>query len=108
MLAERPLTTLSHLIEDYQSTPAQRQERDRQHFVEWATFIDKLPPEQMKERGDFLLEIDYSIHFHTFTLHSFLAIVEYMAKEMGLPCQLIACADTLRQGDEFIIVLKRL
>lgn len=105
---ERPLTTLFHLIEDYQSTPAQCQERDRQHFVEWATFIDKLPPEQIKERVDFLLEIDYSIHFHTFTLHSFLGIVEYMAKEMGLPFQLIACADTLRQGDEFIIVLKRL
>lgn len=104
---ERPLTRLPHLIEDYQSSAAQRQERDRPHFVEWATFIDKLPPEQIKERVDFLIEIDYSIHFHTFTLQSFLAIVDYLVTEMTLPLQLIACADTLRGGDEFIIVLKR-
>lgn len=105
---ERPLTTLPHLIQDSQSSPAQRLERDRQHFVEWATFIDKLPPEQINERVDFLIEIDYSIHFHTFTLQSFLAIVDHLVTEMALPLQLIACADTLRDGDEFIIVLKRL
>lgn len=104
---ERPLTPLSHLIADYQATSQVRQEWDRQHFVEWATFIDKLAPEQIEERVAFLIEVDYSIHFHTFTLPSFLDLVDHLTVAMKLPFQLIACADTLPQGQEFIVVLKR-
>lgn len=105
---ERPLTPLQHLIDDYHATPEERHARDRQHFEEWATFIDKLPSDEIAQRVNFLIEIDYSIHFHTFKLQSFLAIIHYLVETLRLPLQLVACADTLSPGDEFILVLRRL
>jgi predicted SAM-dependent methyltransferase len=105
--AGRELTSLQHLTADYQASRVERPARDRQHFVEWATFVDKLPGDQIEARAKFLIEIDYSIHFHTFTLQSFLAIVSHMRQELKAPLEIKACADVIQGGDEFLVVLRR-
>lgn len=53
------------------------------------------------------MEIDYSIHFHTFTLQSFLEMLNYLRQERKLPFVLKACADTIHGSNEFLLVLMR-
>jgi SAM-dependent methyltransferase len=105
--AARELTPLDHLIEDYQCHPAARLVRDRQHFVEWATYVDKLPADEIAPRVAFLIEIDYSIHFHTFSLQGFLAMLDYLRQEVNAPQALKACADVVQGSKEFLVVLTR-
>lgn len=103
----RELTPLQHLVSDYCSNPQERFVPDRQHFVEWATFVNNLPAEEVESRANFLMEIDYSIHFHTFTLQSFLEMLNYLRQERKLPFVLKACADTIHGSNEFLLVLMR-
>lgn len=105
---DRELTPLAHLITDHAATPAQRAQLDRPHFKEWATFVDKLPPAELDTRADFLMEINYSIHFHTFMLQSFLDIIHYMRTELRAPFVLTACTDVVPGGNEFLLVLTRI
>lgn len=104
----RTLTPLAHLVADYPVSREHRVAQDRGHFVEWATFVDKLSPPEIEARVDFLVNMDYSIHFHTFTLQSFLPIVNYMQKELQAPLALTACADTVEGSNEFLVVLSRI
>jgi SAM-dependent methyltransferase len=101
------LTPLRHLIADYRSTPETRLTRDRQHFVEWAALVDRLPAEKIAEHVDYLIEADYSIHFHTFTLQSFLEMLDYLRLKRKLPLVLKACVDGMKDSGEFIVVMMR-
>jgi SAM-dependent methyltransferase len=101
----RPLSALEHIVEDYQCALAERTQRDHQHFWEWATYIYKIPEELSHRHADYLEEINYSIHFHTFTLQSFLGILKYMQDELHIPFELKACADLLAGGNEFLLIL---
>lgn len=105
--ARRPLTPLTHLIEDHRASPEERLARDREHFEEWVAFVEQPHPDQAQEWVEYLIRIDYSIHFHTFTLASFLQLIDYLIRELHFPISLIGCADTLHNGDEFVVVLRR-
>ena len=104
---DRELTPLKHLITDYSSNPKERFSYDREHFVEWVTLVNKRPASEIESRVNHLIEIDYSIHFHTFTLQSFLEILNYLRQERKFPFVIKACADTIRGNNEFIVVLMR-
>ena len=82
--------------------------RDDAHLVEWATWIDKLPADEIDARIRFLKEIDYSIHYHTFTLQNFLALIRYMRNDLGVALTLTACADVIPGSNEFLVVLARM
>ncbi len=104
---KRPLTKLEHFIEDYNLCENERRIRDREHFWEWSTLVAKVPEWQVKEYTGRLIDRDFSIHFHTFTLQTFLELVHYLKNEMSFPIEITACADTLRDGHEFVVVLSR-
>lgn len=58
----RAVTTLSHLIEDYETGPAHGKE---QHFYEWAKIFNAEKDEKsIIAYTKNLIAIDYSIHFH--------------------------------------------
>jgi predicted SAM-dependent methyltransferase len=101
----RALTPVEHLVEDYLCDLPDRQQRDHQHFWEWATYIYKIPEEIAHRHADYLEEINYSIHFHTFRLQSFLMVLQYMQAELHVPFELKACADVLAGGNEFLVIL---
>ncbi len=105
---DRELTSIQHLVSDYCLNPQQRLVSDRQHFVEWATLVNKLPADEIELRVNYLMEIDYSIHYHTFTLQSFLEMVNFLRHERKLPFVLKACADIVPGYNEFLVVLMRL
>jgi predicted SAM-dependent methyltransferase len=105
---QRPLTPLEHLVEDDRLTREQRAPHDREHFVDWGRLVNGVSDSDLEGHVRHLLEIDYSIHFHTFTLRSFLALLDHMQRTNPVPFTLKACADVLEPSDEFITVLQRL
>ena len=101
---DRALTPLEHLIADYRSDLTARLSDDRQHFVEWAARVNKVPVDDVESRVTHLMAMDYSIHFHTFTLESFLDMLHHLKHECMVPFAIKACADN---ADEFVVILAR-
>jgi len=104
---DREVTPLQHLVADYCSDIKERLVHDRQHFIEWVALVNKTPANDIESRVNYLIEIDYSIHFHTFTLQSFLEMLNYLKQERKLPFVIKACADTIHGSNEFLVVLMR-
>ena len=103
----RELTPLQHLIADYCSDQKERLVHDRQHFFEWATLVNNSPAKEVESSVNYLIGIDYSIHFHTFTLQSFLEMLNYLKQKRKLPFVIKACTDTIHGSNEFLVVLMR-
>ena len=101
----RPPTPLEHMVEDYRCSPEKRKKRDHQHFWEWAAYVNEMSGEAADARAAYLEGIDYSIHFHTFRLQSFLKLLRYMEDKLHIPFELKACADVSAGGNEFLVIL---
>lgn len=104
---DRELTPLGHLVADYRSSPNERLERDRQHYREWAMLVSKVPVDEIEGYVRKLIEIDYSIHFHTFTLQSFLEMLDYLKSKRKLPFEIKASVNAMQGKGEFLVVLER-
>ena len=64
-----------------------------------------LPPGEAPARARALEADGYSIHFHTFTLTSFLSLVLHCREAYGLPLEVLA-AET--NDHEFIVIAQRI
>ena len=119
----RPITTIAHLLKDYQSGPAERKQRDRAHFIEfhdlwnrdlgvesetnWAKG-DALTPEDTRLAAiNHMIEVDYSIHYHVFTHHTFVALLDYLRRALHFPFVIIETVPPLSESWESVFVLKR-
>ena len=60
----RPTTTLERILEDYGKGNAGSH---REHYLEWARFVENEPDETIESHVDVLIISDYSIHFHVWT-----------------------------------------
>lgn len=105
--ADRPLTPLNHIIEDYLATPDERRQRDQEHYHEWVAAVEKTPADQRSQRARQLMEAGYSIHYHTFVLKSFLQLLGQAQAQLNLPFEIAACADTVPGSNEFVVVLRK-
>jgi len=76
----RPLTTVDHLIRDYKEGPEWSK---LGHYDEYVRLVDKFPEEQVAERMKYLLDIDYSIHFHVWTSETFPELLAYCQKNLS-------------------------
>jgi len=77
---DRPLTSLDHLIRDYKEGP----EWSRlAHYEEYVRLVDKFPEEQVAQRMQHLLDIDYSIHFHVWTAETFPELLAYCQENLS-------------------------
>lgn len=73
--SERPLTGLDHLKKDYTLGPSCSRE---QHFEEWVKYITKKDGIDAEQHKKWMMEIDYSIHYHVWTqreMFDFLSIL---------------------------------
>lgn len=104
---DRYLTPLQHLIEDSQIDEPTRLKRDRDHFVEWVRDFLKFAEAEIEPAVTHLMQMDYSIHFHTFVMQSFLHMLTYMQQEQKASFTIKASADTLQGSHEFLFVLER-
>jgi SAM-dependent methyltransferase len=103
--ADRPVTTLEHVLLDHVEGPARSR---RTHFEEWARHVafrgTDAADEQVLAEADRLDALDYSIHFHVWTPDALAELLVHLRTELGLPIELEAME---RNGHEFIVVLRR-
>jgi SAM-dependent methyltransferase len=98
---ERAETSIEHLLRDHEEGPAWSR---AEHYEEWSRFAIKVPAEEVEEHAGALDAQDYSIHFHTFTLTSFLALLIHCREAYALPFEVLA---TETNNHEFIVVARR-
>jgi SAM-dependent methyltransferase len=77
---QRELTTLEHLILDYQNPSS---ERDKEHYVEFYKLAFTTEPEKLYEKVDKSFHEKGDIHYHTFTYDSFALIIDYVCKNIS-------------------------
>jgi SAM-dependent methyltransferase len=98
---EREETSLEHLLHDHEQGPEGSRSK---HYEEWSRFAVKAPAEEVSERAAALEQQDYSIHFHTFTLTSFLALLLRAREAYDLPLEVVA---TETNNHEFIVIARK-
>jgi SAM-dependent methyltransferase len=97
----RDETSLEHLLRDHEQGPEGSRST---HYEEWSRLAIKVPAGEVSTHAATLEEQDYSIHFHTFTLTSFLALMLRSREVYGLPFEVIA---TETNNHEFIVIARR-
>src|SRR5262249_21754910 len=97
----RAETTLEHLVEDHESGPADSRAT---HYDEWAELGIEVPADEAPERARALEAEGYSIHFHTFTLSSFLGLLLHCRAAYSVPLEVLA-AET--NDHEFIVIARK-
>jgi len=74
----RPSTSLDHTIRDYREGPVWSR---RSAYMEWATLVDGLSPEDAARQADHYMQIGYSIHFHAWPAHGLMEMLLWTARE---------------------------
>ncbi|MBL7661431.1 methyltransferase domain-containing protein [bacterium] len=100
--AKRVRTTLEHLILDYQAPSL---ERDFEHYVDYANFVEDLSREKAIAKAHDLVKIDYSIHYHVFLPQDLVSLVQWIDLNV---CRLSVCEGpcAAEACDEFHILLR--
>lgn len=98
---DREETSLEHLLRDHEQGPEGSRSK---HYEEWSRFAIKVSPGEVSEHAAALEAQDYSIHFHTFTLTSFLALMLRAREVYGLPFEVVA---TETNNHEFIVIARK-
>jgi len=98
---DREETSLEHLLRDHEQGPEGSRSK---HYEEWSRFAIKVPADEVSVHAAALEQQDYSIHFHTFTLTSFLALMLRAREIYGLPFEVVA---TETNNHEFIVIARK-
>lgn len=100
--ATRPLTDFNHLVRDDREGPEWSR---RDHFLEWATMVEKAQkPSHAEQRASLLMSMNYSIHFHVWDAERFGSIIDQAYEYLGRTFS----TDWLEQnGTEVIAVLTK-
>lgn len=76
---QRELTTLDHLILDYQEPS---KERDREHYIEFFKLAFPVAQEDLESTVEKNFQEEADIHYHTFTYESFTLLIDYVCKNI--------------------------
>ena len=99
---DRPVTTLEHLLADYEKGPVWSR---RQHFEEWARFVNKCADNaQMNAQADELMKMDYSIHYHVWTQAEMFDFLAAFKLRLGLAFEIELF---LKNEHECIFILRK-
>src|SRR5260221_9116742 len=98
----RPLTTITHLERDYEKGP---QASRKGHYEEWKKLINTEGGGLTNKSVQQLMEDHYSIHFHTWTMESFINMLEVVKKKYSLSFKVI---ESLANINEFIIIMQKI
>lgn len=101
--ADRPVTSLSHLLHDYQNGPETSISR---HYEEWVTLVEKVDnPSARKVRVEQIQKELYSIHFHVWTQMDLLQLIVALPDILGVKIEIEEC---VRHDIENIIVIRKI
>jgi SAM-dependent methyltransferase len=83
---KRPVTTLQHILSDYSGEPEYSKE---EHFNEFVRLTENLKTEEeINQRLEYLLKIDYSIHYHVWTNKEMNELFLYLSNELNFPFEI--------------------
>ena len=97
----RNLTTVDHIDNDFKK--GGRYSR-KEHYYEWVEKIMGLKNSDAVKKSKELMNTKYSIHFHVWTLKSFLEFLLFVKKEYKFPFVILKAVGNI---NEFIIILKK-
>jgi SAM-dependent methyltransferase len=100
----RDITSLEHILEDYRSTTSERKARNYEHFKSWTELVGNIHDEAHVR---WLIEIDYSIHFHVFTFDSFRSLLDYARRELDFPFRILDSIEPADCSWESVFVLAK-
>lgn len=80
---DREITTLEHILRDFEEGPDWSRNK---HFEEWVKQVDKVKDDnEAEKRLTFLMNIDYSIHFHVWTQFEINEMFILLKKRLNFP-----------------------
>lgn len=98
--ADRPVTSLDHLLRDFREGPEWSR---KGHFEEWVRLVSKLDNHEEREHlVNTLMEINYSIHFHVWSQKEMVEMIQYLQTVHRFEIELM-----LKSGIEQIFVLQK-
>ncbi len=95
--AARERTSVEHVLRDHREGADVSR---RQHYEEWARFVEGVGPEGLSERADAFEREDARHHFHVWALDDFLELL----RALDLP---YALELGQRHQEEFAVILRR-
>jgi predicted SAM-dependent methyltransferase len=99
---DRPSTTLEHVVRDFEEGPDWSRE---QHYREYARLVDQATGgEAVELRARYLMDMDYSIHFHVWTKPELLEFLAFVNQKYILGYEVRFFMDN---GPEGIYVLQK-
>ncbi|MGI2906907.1 methyltransferase domain-containing protein [Tolypothrix sp. VBCCA 56010] len=99
---DRPVTTIEHVLRDYKEGPAWSR---YSHFEEYVRLVDKIPEDKVAAHAQYLININYSIHFHVWTDIAFLQLLLYCQENLCFPFNI----ELFQKNDfEYITILRRI
>jgi predicted SAM-dependent methyltransferase len=96
---DRPCTTIEHILRDYREGPDWSK---RQHFEEWSRLVNKFQGIDADKGTEYLLKIDYSIHFHVWGAAELLELITTAQRFVTFEVELF-----LRNGFESVLILRK-
>jgi predicted SAM-dependent methyltransferase len=107
---QREMTTVDHLVRDH---PAGRTSH-REHVIDWIENVERHMPwwndetDTLDARVQYLVDVDYSIHFHVWRPDTFLDYLGEVRREQGVVFEMIDFAGCQPgSDDEFIFILRK-
>jgi len=97
---DRPVTPLEHVVRDYREGPGWSREA---HYEEYVRLVDKVGPENVRQHAQYLMGMDYSIHFHVWTQFDFLRLLDWCRSNLPVAFDIEAFR---KNSIEFIAVLR--
>lgn len=98
---DRPLTSIDCLVAEYREQPTRSKQ---EYFEEYVRLVDKVPEEQFAARLQYLLDMDYSIHYHVWTVDTFTEFLSYCRNPLELGFEI---EKVQPNTDEFICILRK-
>lgn len=99
---DRPITTNQHILDECLHGT---EHTALQHFREWTTLVDKITdPVEAEKSVQWLVEKDYSIHFHVWDSDAFIQFLLFFKEQFKLPFELYA---TMQNKMELMVLLRK-
>jgi predicted SAM-dependent methyltransferase len=101
---DRPLTSIDHLLDDYQKSPELSK---YSHFKEWVDLVisTKEKVEDSEQMTRQLMDIDYSIHYHVWNPSTFKEMLLHLQSQLYFSFDIDLFIENNK--GEFLVVLRK-
>ncbi len=93
--ADRPVTSIEHLIRDHKEGPAVSR---KEHAGEWSAMVDEKFKDSPPENIEKLKNDDYIVHYHVWTYFDMMALLAYLNQALGGTLAILEFAFKCNEG----------